>query len=125
MTTVELAFTLPVLLLIVVGLLEVAHAMMLQHVIQDAARQGCRTAICPRSTNAAVQSTVATLLQAEGVSRATTTILVNNVAGEVSQARSSDNICVQVTIAASDASIVPGSHYVVNSLKGSFTLRLE
>src|SRR5438477_226878 len=104
-TTVEMALAVPILLLIVFGLIEVGHAFMVQHVIQDAARQGCRAAICPHSTNAVVTSAVAGLLQGEGIKKATTTILVNGSAGDVARAQTDDEISVQVVIAASDVSI--------------------
>ena len=120
-----MAFAVPVLFAIVFGLIEVGHAFMVQHVIQDAARQGCRAAICPHSTNSAVLKTVNGLLAGEGITKATTTILVNNSAGDVSQAQTSDEICVQVAIAATDVSIVPNYSYLSGKLQGNFTLRLQ
>src|SRR5690242_9604664 len=121
-TTVEMAFAVPILFVIVFGLIEVGHAFMVQHVIQDAARQGCRAAICPHNTNAAVISTVDALLRGEGIKKATTAILVNGSPGDIGAARTSDEISVQVTIAASDVSIVPSYCYLTGKLQGSFSL---
>ncbi|MBI3866136.1 MAG: hypothetical protein HY290_30015 [Planctomycetia bacterium] len=70
-------------------------------------------------------STVDSLLRGEGIKKANTTILVNGSPGEVAAARTSDEISVQVTIAASDVSIVPSYCYLTGKLQGSFSLRLQ
>lgn len=124
-TAVEMAIATPLLFMIVLGLLEICHAFMVQHVIQDAARRGCRTAVLPRSSNSAVLETVNSLLQAEGIRHANATILVNNTAADVAQAKTSDTISVQITIAAADVSIVPGCGYLRGQQKASASLRLE
>ena len=123
--TVETAFALPVLFLVVFGLMGIAYAFMVQHLMQDAARQGCRVAVCPSSTNTKVTDTVNALLQAGGISKATTTILVNDVPADVCTATANNNICVQITIAASDVALLPGLSYLHGELKGSCTLRVE
>jgi Flp pilus assembly protein TadG len=120
-----MAFAAPVLFIIALGLFEVAHAFSVQHLIQDAARQGCRAAVCPHSSNARVNRLVDDLLRGEGVTRAKTVILVNQAPGEIAQARSTDQITVNVSIAAPDVSIVPGLKYLTGTLRGSFTLRLQ
>lgn len=57
-TTVGMAIVGPLLFLIVFGLFEVAYGFMVQHLIQDAARDGCRIAMCYRNSNAIVLATV-------------------------------------------------------------------
>ena len=123
--TVEMAIVGPLLFLIVFGLFEVAYGFMVQHLIQDAARQGCRVAMCYRKTNATVLATVNTLLNAEGVAGATTTILVNNVSADVSAAKTGDDITVQVTVAASNVSPFPVTGYLKGQLKATCTMRHE
>ena len=104
----------PVLFLVLFGLFEVAIGYMAHHLIQDAARQGCRSAISNGQTNATVSAKVNTLLSTAHVSGATTTILVNDVGGDVAAAKSGDYITVQVTVPASKVSLF-------GRLKGSFT----
>ncbi|HUQ68851.1 MAG TPA: TadE/TadG family type IV pilus assembly protein [Planctomycetaceae bacterium] len=120
---VEMAFAAPVLFLILFGILEVAHAFMVQHLIQDAARQGCRVAIRPRSTNAAVTNTIDRLLKAEGIDGATTTILVNNAAGDVSRAEAGADIRVKITLDRSNVALVPGGRYVMGQLSAAYSQR--
>ena len=124
--TVEMAFAVPVLLLLLFGIAEISHAFMVQHVIQDAARQGCRLAVLPGATNSAVTTSVGNLLQGEGITKATATILVNGAAGDVTTAQTNDNITVQVAMNATDATIVPGTSYFTGrQFIGSCTLRCE
>ena len=121
--TVEMALVCPVLFVMVFGLFEVAYGYMVQHLIEDAARQGCRVGICYRKTNATVLSTVNGLLQTERVVGANTKILVNNVIGDVAAAKTGDNITVQITLPSSKASIFPRTGYLKGQLKATSTLR--
>ena len=122
-TAVEMALVCPVLFLMVFGLFEIAYGYMVQHLIEDAARQGCRVGICYRKTNATVLNTVNGLLQTEGVVGANTTIWVNNVSGDVAAAKTGDNITVQITLASSKASLFPGTGYLKGKLTATSTLR--
>ena len=79
--------------------------------------------LCYRKTNATVLSTVNNLLQTERVVGANTTILVNNVAGDVSAAKTGDDITVQITLPSSKASIFPRTGYLKGQLKATSTLR--
>lgn len=119
--TVEMALATPILLTIVVGLMEICHAFMVQHLMQDAARRGCRTAVCSPVTNSDVVSTVTQLLKAEAISNATTSILINDVAGDISQAKSGDSITVKITVPAADISIIPTTGYLTGRLSASAT----
>lgn len=121
--TVEMALVCPVLFVMVFGLFEVAYGYMVQHLIEDAARQGCRVGICYRKTNATVLSTVNSLLQTERVVGANTKILVNNVIGDVAAAKTGDDITVQITLPSSKASIFPRTGYLKGQLKATSTLR--
>ena len=124
-SAVEMAFVAPVLLLIVFGLFEIAHAFMVQHLIQDAARQGCRVGISFRKTNAMVQDTINRLLQAEGIAGANTTITVNGTTSDVSVAPAGADIQVRITLAASQVSLFPGSGYLTGQLTATSDMRHE
>ena len=55
-TVVETAFVLPVFLLFVLGLIELGHAMMVQHVLQSACRQAARIGSTEGHTTADVKA---------------------------------------------------------------------
>ncbi len=116
-STVEMALVAPLLFLVVFGIFEIAIGYMAHHLIQDAARQGCRVGICYGSSNTTVRSRVNLLLQAEHITGATTKILVNNVEADVAAARTGDQITVQISVPAAKVSLFP----VSGSLKGQFT----
>jgi len=59
----EAAFTLPIILLIAVGILEFGRAFQTWQVVTNAAREGARVAILPNATTSDVQSRVMTYLQ--------------------------------------------------------------
>lgn len=124
-SVVEMAFALPVLFVIVFGLIEVGHSFLVLHAIQDAARAGCRVAICPHATNADVLAKVDGLLQAEGFKNTSTTVLLNNSPQDVSQAATGDVVCVQVVISAADVSLIPNCPPPTGDLHGSFQLRIQ
>jgi Flp pilus assembly protein TadG len=59
----EAALTLPLILLIAVGILEFGRAFQTWQVVTNAAREGARVAILPNSTTTDIQSRVTTYLQ--------------------------------------------------------------
>lgn len=124
-STVEMAFAAPLLILMVFGIMEIAHAFMVQHLMQDAARQGCRTGLLPFATNSSVISTANQLLLAEGITTATINVMLNGTVGDVSNANSGDAVTVQITVNSSDISIVPGLGYLTGQTQASVTLRRE
>jgi Flp pilus assembly protein TadG len=106
-TIVEMALAVPVMFLMLLGLFEIGYGFMVQHLMQDTAREGCRIAVLPRGTNAAVLDVVNRSLQAKGISGTTTSILVNNATGDVSRALPGDDIGIVIKVATSSVSIVP------------------
>jgi len=118
-----MALIAPVLFLIIFGLFEISFGYMVHHLIQDAARQGCRAGIRYKSTNAAVLSTVNTLINAEHIKGATTTVLVNNVAADVSAAKTGDQITVKITVPASKVTFFPTTGYLKGNLTVLCTMR--
>ena len=122
-STVEMAMVCPVLFVIVFGLIEVAMGYMAHHLIQDASRQGCRAGICRGQTNATVQTRVNNLLHAERINGANTTILINNVPGDLATARAGDNVSVRITLAASQVTFLPTTGYLKGQFSATCTMR--
>lgn len=125
--TVEMALVTPILLILAFGVIQVGYAFMVQHVIQNAACEGCRVAILPSRSTSAVSTAISKVLQQPGLNQvATTRIQVNNVDANVENAVSSDMITVQVTIALSDVTLFPGFFSGWDgTLKGAVTLRCQ
>jgi Flp pilus assembly protein TadG len=59
----EAAFTLPLILLIAVGILEFGRAFQTWQIVTNAAREGARVAVLPNTTTADIQSRVTTFLE--------------------------------------------------------------
>jgi Flp pilus assembly protein TadG len=79
---VEVALTLPLLLLVAVGIFEFGRAYQTWQVLTNAAREGARIAVLPGTDDASVEERVQTYLEAgliAGASDATVTITRNNV----------------------------------------------
>ena len=64
----EVAMTLPVVLLVSVGIFEFGRAYQTQQILTNAAREGARVAVLPNQPPGAVQSRVAAYLQAGQIS---------------------------------------------------------
>jgi len=87
-----MALVAPALFTIIFGSFEIAHGFMVQHLIQDAARQGCRAGVCPHRTNAHIESAVNRALEQEGLTGATVSVTINGQPGNVSSAETGDDI---------------------------------
>jgi Flp pilus assembly protein TadG len=96
----EFAFVVPILIAMAVGALEVARAITVRQVLSDAVRKGCRTAVLPSGTNAAITQDVNNVLTLNNInaSAATPTILVNGQSVDASTAKQNDQISVKVSI---------------------------
>jgi Flp pilus assembly protein TadG len=74
----EMALTLPLLLLVSVGIFEFGRAYQTEQVLTNAAREGARVAVLPNATTADVQSRVTAFLQAGQLANAASaTVSVN------------------------------------------------
>jgi Flp pilus assembly protein TadG len=125
--SVEMALTTPVLFILVFGIIQVGYAFMVQHAIQNAASEGCRTGILPNKSSTDVTSTVNNLLISTRLDQiSTTTIQVNNSTATIESAKSGDLVSVQVTVPLSSVTLFPGFFSQWNgTLKGAVSLRRQ
>jgi Flp pilus assembly protein TadG len=114
-TVVEMAFAAPLLFLIVFIIFEFGHALMMHHLMLDVAREGCRIAALPQSTNADVLSQVDDMLVERGVFGADAAILVNSGSGDVSSASTGDLVQIRIELAAANFLPLP-RHFSTGSL---------
>jgi Flp pilus assembly protein TadG len=124
---VEFAMVAPLFFLLVFGVIEFGRAFMVQQILTDAARVGCRKAIVGTS-NTTVTSAVTTELQKTGIatSNASVTMTVGgSSSGSASGAVSGTEITVLVTVPVKDVSWLGKGIFLQNSLSGQFTMRKE
>ncbi len=106
-SAVECALLLPLLALFVIGIAEVARAILVSQVLNDAVRQGCRTGIQPNRATSDITTDVDTVLSDNNIPNsptATITVLVNGQNVDASTAVRGDQISVQVSIPFSQVS---------------------
>lgn len=97
---VELALVASFLSILLLGMCEVGQALRVEAVLAQAARKGCAAGSRPGAGNADVVYDVRNALAAAGfpAQAATITILVNDRAGNVAQAKRNDKITVSISI---------------------------
>ncbi len=83
----ETAITLPLILLVSVGIFEFGRAYQVQQVLTNAAREGARIAVLPGYTDAQVTSVVRTYLSDGGLTAVDPTIIRNVAVGASSASR--------------------------------------
>jgi len=122
---VEFALVAPCFFLFIFALIELGRGSMVIHLLNNAARTGCRQSILKNQTTATVTSTVSTLLNSQGIRGSSTTMTVNGKSADVSTANSGDDISVTVTVAVANVTWIPGSEYLFGNMSGQFSLRKE
>ncbi len=122
---VELAVVIPVFFLFVFGLIEIARGMMTTHLLANAARAGCRQGILQNKSTSNITSTVDSLLSAQGIRGASTTVKVNGAVADASTAKSNDDITVVVSVPVANITWVPVSRFLTGNITGQYTLRRE
>jgi len=124
--TVELAMVLPVFFLFFFGLLEVSRGLMVNSLIVNASRVGCRTGTLPGKTNADVTSSINSTLLAQGIKGHTTIIKLNGTATTaIENAVTGDTVTVEVTVPTDKVSWIPKASFVVGTLGGQYSLPHE
>jgi len=124
-TAVEFAVVAPIFFVFVLGFIEVGRGFMVQHLMTNAARQGCRVAIIEGKTNTDVSNAVYAVLSAQGLSGDTVTVQVDDAAGNASSAQPGDEISVTVSIPTSSVTWVPKAQFLLGTISGKYTMRRE
>lgn len=124
-TTVEFAVLAPVFFMTVLGMVEVGRGLMVQHLLFNAARQGCRSGILPSNGTTDVTDAVSSTLAPAGITAQTVSITVNGASGNPSTASSGDDITVQVQVPVSAITWVPVTNYLSGNISAQYTLRKQ
>ena len=94
----EMALTLPLLLLVSIGIFEFGRAYQYEQVLTNAAREGARVAVLPGQPDGAVQARVSAYL----------------TAGQIAKPSSATVTVTQTQVSIGGATTVPGSKVTVN-----------
>ncbi len=105
---VEFAVVLPVFITLVFGMIEYGRMVMVQQVITNAAREGCRRAIMDGATSQEVQDVVNNYLESAGITSATITITPS----EPSEAGAGEPVTVSVSVPYDQVSWLPAPMYL-------------
>lgn len=125
-TTVELAFVLPIFLLIFVGIVEIGRAFMASHLLTNAARTSCRVGILPNKNVSDMKKAVADTMAHQGVSNYTTTVTVNGVKADDSTViAAASEIAVSVTVPVHSICWLPRNRFLEGNITGQFSLARE
>ena len=124
-STVEFAIVAPILFTVVLGIIEVGRGLMAIHLLNNAARAGCRVGVIEGKATSDISTTVTNVLSAQGMTAEGVTVEVNDGSADASTAQAGDEITVIVSIPASKVTWVPGGSYLRGNLSGQYTLRRE
>jgi len=119
---VELAFTAPILFMLVFGMIDVGRAVMVQNLIANAARDGARSAVLDGASASEIETQVTEYLAASSITGATATVSPN----PLTLADLGDPVSVTVHIPFSSVSWLPSSLYFQGTnLQATVIMRRE
>jgi Flp pilus assembly protein TadG len=119
---VELAFTAPILFLLVFGMIDVGRAVMVQNLITNAARDGARAAVLDGATADAIEAHVIEYLNASSVAGASVAVSPN----PITTAGLGDPVSVTVQVPFGSVSWLPASKYFQDAtLTATVVMRRE
>jgi Flp pilus assembly protein TadG len=123
----EFALVGPLVIMFFFGAVELGRGVMLIHLLNNAARSGCRSGVVEGTSTTSIQSAANSALAGEGISGATVTVLVNDGTADASTAQAGDEITVRVSVTASSATWLPFAKYVsgTTAITGQYTLNRE
>ena len=131
---VEMALVMPIFCMFILAIVEFGRGFMVVQLLNDAAREGARSAILSGSTNAAI-TTDAKAFMVDTVkclaADVTVTITVTEAAGNpatsntLAIARKRDLCKVKVSVPFSKVSFLPGTYLKSSSLSGVSAMRHE
>ena len=131
---VELAFVLPIFLMLVFGILEVGRIVMVSQLVTEASRVACRLAVLTGVTATDVTNEAKTFLTAGGIptSAVTVTITGQTAAGgpidqtiNLATIQEGLAVCVRVQVNYAQAAWIPPTQFAVPTVSASTVMRKE
>jgi Flp pilus assembly protein TadG len=124
-SSVEFAVVAPVFFLFVLGVIELGRGIMVEHLMLNAARQGCRVGILPSNGNTEITTAVNSTLAPLGITNDTITVQVNDGVKDAKDAKTNDEITVMVSVPVSSITWVPVTNYLSGTISAQYTLRKQ
>jgi Flp pilus assembly protein TadG len=124
---VEFALAAPIFFLFVFGLVEVGRACMVNEMLTEAARQGCRVGIIEGTSSATIQQAATSYLSGVGINGETANVVINDQAANSVEAATMPaytEITVQVSVPVSSVTWVP-TWFVPGTISAQYTMRRE
>jgi Flp pilus assembly protein TadG len=122
---VEFAVVGVVMFVFILALVELGRGFMVQHLLTNAARQGCRVGIIPGKANSDIIATINSTLSSQGIRGDTATVQVNDNTADVATANSGDEVTVAISVPVASVTWLPGSGFLSGSISSKYTLRRE
>jgi Flp pilus assembly protein TadG len=132
--TIEMALVMPIFCMFILAIVEFGRGFMVVQLLNDAAREGARSAILAGSTNAAITTDAKTFMVDTVKCLAadvTVTITITEAPGNpatsntLANARKRDLCKVKVSVPFSKVSFLPGSYLKSRTLVGMSAMRHE
>jgi len=122
---VEFAVILPFVMVLFLGIIEFGRVLMVQQILTNAAREGCRYAVLPGGTISSTRTVVTSYLSNANIALTNPTTQVT-VSPDPTTATKGSSITVSVTLPFSSVSWLPGTLFMTGkSLSSSVVMRLE
>jgi Flp pilus assembly protein TadG len=126
----DLAFVLPILLMLTFGAVEYGYALYIKHALQGAAREGARAAIVAGASSTSVQDAIDTAMQVAGFpqTKYTRPATVTPASWTTAAAGTTITVEVKTTWGTAGVHVLPtflGGINVAKELKGATTMRKE
>jgi Flp pilus assembly protein TadG len=113
------------LLLMLLGIIELGRALLVIHLLNNAAQVGCRAGIVEGQSTGNIQAATTSVLTANGLQGETATVQVNDGSTDALSAAAGDEITVLVTVPVTSISWVPKLSFLTGTLQGQYTMRRE
>lgn len=122
---VEFAVILPFVMVLFLGIIEFGRVLMVQQILTNAAREGCRYAVLPGGTISSSRDVVTTYLSNANITLSSPSTQVT-VSPDPTTAAKGASITVNVTLPFSSVSWLPATIFMTGkSLSASVVMRLE
>ncbi len=122
---VEFAVILPFVMVLFLGIIEFGRILMVQQMLTNAAREGCRYAVLPGSTISSSRDVVTNYLSGSGVTLTNPTTQVT-VSPDPSTAAQGTSITVSVTVPCNSVTWLPSPLFMGGKqLNATVVMRLE
>jgi Flp pilus assembly protein TadG len=124
----EFAFVAPVFFTMILGIVELGRGCMVQELLTEAARRGCRAGVIEGTSSTQITNAVNNYLSGLGISGDSVGISVNDApvnSVDTSSMPAYTEITVVVSIPVSSCTWMPATFFLSGTISGQFTMRRE